>query len=209
MKPLSSYKNLALQTLEGKWGDAVIATLLIMLIGVVLPNIVSLFLSQNQGVSFSFVWMIICIPLGWRYTVGLLELTRDKESGAMGIGRLFSGYTRKWERIGATYLLMYLYTLLWLLLLIVPGIIKQYSYALTPYILKDHPELKNNAAIELSMRMMNGNKMRLFLLTLSFIGWFLLSMLTFGIGFLFLIPYIETAIAHFYEEVKTAYEQGE
>lgn len=87
-------------------------------------------------------------------------------------------------------------------LLIIPGIVKSYSYALTPYILKDHPELKFNAAIEESMRMMNGYKMKLFLLDLSFIGWALLTILTFGIGVLFLEPYVSASRAAFYEDLK-------
>ena len=70
------------------------------------------------------------------------------------------------------------------------------------FILKDEPELKYNAAIEKSMSMMNGYKMKLFLLDLSFIGWMILSVLTLGIGLLFLQPYMSTARAAFYEDLK-------
>ena len=90
-------------------------------------------------------------------------------------------------------LLMFLLIFLWSLLLIIPGIIKTYSYAMTPYILQENPELTASEAIHRSR------------LQLSFIGWAFLSILTFGIGFLWLQPYYYTAQAAFYEEVKSDY----
>ncbi len=76
---------------------------------------------------------------------------------------------------------------------------------MTPYLLEDNPELKYNAAIEQSMRMMDGKKMQLFLLDLSFIGWCLLSILTLGIGLLWVQPYMLGARAAFYEDLKAEY----
>ena len=76
---------------------------------------------------------------------------------------------------------------------------------MTPYILEDNPELGAVDAIHRSRMMMRGHKFDLFWLYLSFIGWFLLSLLTLGIGFLWLVPYMETAQAAFYEEVKADY----
>ena len=87
-------------------------------------------------------------------------------------------------------------------MLLIPGIIKYYSYGLTDYILKDEPELCNNAAIERSMAMMEGNKMKLFLLDLSFIGWAILCLFTFGLGFFVLQPFMQVARAAFYEDLK-------
>lgn len=133
------------------------------------------------------------------YNVILLELHRENK--LVEVTRLFDGFS-DFGRIGGTMILMQLYTVLWMLLLVIPGIVKSYSYALTPYILKDRPELKFNAAIEESMRMMNGYKMKLFLLDLSFIGWILLTMLTFGIGLLFLNPYMSVSRIAFYEDLK-------
>ena len=86
------------------------------------------------------------------------------------------------------------------------GIIKSYSYAMTSFILKDEPEMKNNAAIEKSMAMMEGNKMKLFMLDLSFIGWAILCIFTLGIGLLFLQPYVAISRAAFYEDLKA--QQG-
>lgn len=130
----------------------------------------------------------------------LLNVVRGSDVKLDTMGEGFKDY----GRILGTMLLSSVYQFLWMLLLIVPGIIKGYSYALTPYLLKDHPELKFNAAIEESMRLMSGNKMRLFLLDLSFIGWFLLGLITFGIAFLWITPYWNTARAAFYEDLMKA-----
>ena len=103
-------------------------------------------------------------------------------------------------------LLMGVYVFLWTLLLIVPGVVKALSYAMTPFILNDKPELSANETIELSMEMMEGRKMDLFLLYLGFLGWALLCILTLCIGFLWLEPYVYAATAAFYEDVKADYE---
>ena len=94
-----------------------------------------------------------------------------------------------------------MYTFLWSLLFIIPGIIATYSYAMTGYILAEHPELTASEAIERSKEMMSGNRFRLFCLQLSFIGWAILCAFTFGIGYLWLGPYREAATAAFYREI--------
>ncbi len=87
------------------------------------------------------------------------------------------------------------------LLFIIPGIIASYSYAMTEYILADHPELSATEAISRSKQMMGGNKWRLFCLQFSFIGWSILCSFTFGIGNLWMTPYKQAATAVFYREV--------
>ncbi len=77
---------------------------------------------------------------------------------------------------------------------------------MTFYVLRDHPELKYNGAIERSMKMMAGHKFDLFYLQLTFIGWGLLCVLTLGIGYLWLAPYMQASFAHFYEDVRADYE---
>lgn len=98
-------------------------------------------------------------------------------------------------------LLVTVYTFLWSLLLIVPGIIKSYEYAMTYYIKSDHPEYTADMAIRESRRMMYGYKLRLFYLHLSFIGWFILGALCFGIGTLWVSAYAEAATVEFYREI--------
>ena len=142
--------------------------------------------------------ILAALPMMYGYSIVMLSVMRG---GEMNIGGLFDGFN-DFGRIVGTKLLQAIYTFLWTLLLVIPGIIKNYSYAMTDFILKDQPELANNAAIEKSMAMMDGNKMKLFLLDLSFIGWAILCLFTFGIGFLFLQPYVQSAHAAFYEDLK-------
>ena len=101
---------------------------------------------------------------------------------------------------------MSIYTFLWTLLLIIPGVIKGLSYSMTPFILTDKPELSANEAIELSMKMMDGHKMDLFVLLLIFCGLTLLSVVTLFIGLLWVTPYMYMRLAAFYEDVKAEYE---
>lgn len=109
-----------------------------------------------------------------------------------------------WHKVWGM-LLAAIFTVLWTLLLVIPGIVKSFSYAMTKYILEENPELSANEAIDHSRAMMRGHKFDLFWLYLSFIGWGILCIFTAGIGLLWLVPYMETAEAAFYEEVKADY----
>ena len=190
-------RTMARLSLSGQWLSASWVTLVYVLIAG------GLSLIPHAGSLLSF---LIVPPLVYGYNVILLELHRENK--LVEVTRLFDGFS-DFGRIGGTMILMQLYTVLWMLLLVIPGIVKSYSYALTPYILKDRPELKFNAAIEESMRMMNGYKMKLFLLDLSFIGWILLTMLTFVIGLLFLNPYMSVSRIAFYEDLKAEQERNQ
>ena len=90
---------------------------------------------------------------------------------------------------------------LWSLLLVIPGIIAIYRYAMMPYLMAEFPDLGALDAMRESKRLMQGNKWRLFCLELSFIGWYLLSILTLGIGLLWLLPYVSASRAAFYLEI--------
>lgn len=152
------------------------------------------------------VVQILLLPLSFGFSVAFLRLYRRVEITDIEFGWLFDGF-KNYGRILGTYLLVCVYIFLWTLLLIVPGIIKWYSYAMVPYILEDNPDLKYNKAIERSMEMMNGHKADLFYLHITFLGWGLLCLLTLGWGFLWLTPYTATAQAIFYEDLK-AEEEG-
>ena len=208
---ISQLKRQALNALSGRWGLAVGATLLIgILIGIIelaMTGIFSIFWGwkeARESITVSILAMIIIGPitLGAYYLV--LNAVRGKE--------VRIGYIFKWLSDGSkimksffTYLLMCVYLALWTLLLIIPGIIKSFSYSITYFILNDHPEYTANQAITESRRMMDGHKMDYFLLCLSFLGWFILSVVTFGIGFLWLVPYFYTTSAAFYEEISKKY----
>ena len=116
------------------------------------------------------------------------------------LGTLFT-YLPQWKTMVAANILMTVYTLLWMLLLIVPGIIAVYRYSMTYYILAENPELTASEAIEYSSELMKGNKWRFFCLGFSFIGWNILCVLTLGIGNLWLNPYMQTANVAFYRDI--------
>ena len=189
---------MACESLSGKWGFGAIALIICWII-VGTPVTV---LNYQSDVQIGQLWGIAMLPLTWGYVVMWLDVVRKNE---VNYGSLFDGF-KDYLRIFLTLLLTGIYTFLWMLLFIVPGIVKCYSYSMTSYILKDNPDMKYDAAINESMRMMQGNKMKLFLLDLSFIGWFLLCILTLGIGLLFLYSYVNAAHAHFYEDLKAGEE---
>ena len=194
MKENSEYRSLARMSLSGKWAFGAIASIICWVIMCAPGELVN----SAYDIQLGQLWGLFVIPLSWGYGVLWLALARNEN---VDYGMLFDGF-KDYLRIFLTLLLVQIYTILWMLLLIIPGLVKCYSYSMTSFILKDNPEMKYDAAINESMRMMQGHKMKLFLLDLSFIGWFFLSILTLGIGFLFLQPYMSTAHAHFYEDLK-------
>ena len=195
MKENSEYRSLARMSLSGKWAFGAIASIICWVIMCAPGELVN----SAYDIQLGQLWGLFVIPLSWGYGVLWLALARNEN---VDYGMLFDGF-KDYLRIFLTLLLVQIYTILWMLLLIIPGLVKCYSYSMTSFILKDNPEMKYDAAINESMRMMQGHKMKLFLLDLSVIGWFFLCILTLGIGFLFLQPYMSTAHAHFYEDLKT------
>ena len=188
------FREAAWAQLTGNWKPAVLVTLVyILIVG-----------AMEGAKSLSFLSIFVLGPLSYGYYVSFLNSKRTGE--VVRIENLFDGF-KDYARVFLTNLLQSIYIVLWTLLLIVPGIIKSISYSQTFFVLKDNPELKNNAAIERSMAMMEGHKIEYFCLILSFIGWLLLGILTLGIGLLWVNPYIATATAHFYEYVKEDYER--
>lgn len=97
-------------------------------------------------------------------------------------------------------------TFLWFLLLVIPGIIKYYSYVFVPYIVADNPQLTSKEAIEISKQMTAGHKFNIFVLDLSFIGWFILGAICFGIGIIFVLPYYNATYAELYLELSKSEE---
>ena len=116
----------------------------------------------------------------------------------LGIGFKKGNY---WGVVKAMFL-KNLYIFLWSLLLVIPGIIKAYSYRMVPYIVTDNPQMDANDAITLSRNMMNGSKWKAFVLDLSFIGWYILGLLACGIGVIFVNPYKFSTDAQLYLVVR-------
>ena len=138
--------------------------------------------------------------------VGCYRFFLQNSRGDGDLKHLGAGFQGDWGNVILVMFLKNLFLALWTLLFIVPGIVKAYSYRMVPYILKEHPELSGTRAITLSRQMMNGHKGEAFVLDLSFIGWLLLSALTFGILHLFWVgPYIQATNAELYKVIYAEY----
>ena len=127
--------------------------------------------------------------------------------GDRQFANLFSAFSKgKYMSIVKVMFMKNLYIFLWSLLFIIPGIIKAYRYRMIPYILSEDPALSANQAIELSLRMTDGELGAMFALDLSFIGWYLLGMLACGVGVLFVNPYVEATWAQLYLQLRVKAE---
>lgn len=218
MKTNQDYKNAALAALSGRWAPAVVAAVVYMLlaggisitINMAVPD--SIINNPLTAVKIASVISVVSLifsvfflsPLGvgYYYAHNELLLKGDDKLTANCFKIGFANYAHNvWGM-----LLMGIFIFLWMLLLIIPGIVKAFAYALVPYILVDRPELSANEAINLSKKMMKGHKFDFFWLNLSFIGWIFLCCLTLGIGIFWLLPYMYTSYAAFYQDVKTDYE---
>jgi uncharacterized membrane protein len=119
------------------------------------------------------------------------------------IADIFSGFEDFWSAFKVQFLAS-VFTFLWMLLLIIPGIIKAYSYSMAHYILAENPGMSARECISRSKKMMEGHKMEAFILGLSFIGWFLLGAVTLGIAYLWIMPYMQMTMVNFYNRIKPA-----
>ncbi len=177
--------------LKGNWNKtALVALIFIVLSGGAsgIPKIGSL------------VNLVLTGPLTLGLSILFLKLT-DKQN--FEIEDLFKGFD-DFVRAFLAHLLIIIFVVLWALLLIVPGIIAGLSYSLTFYILAENPDLAANDARKRSIELMRGHKWQLFTLFLSFIGWAFLCIFTLGIGFFWLMPYINTSVALFYKQAVKA-----
>ena len=122
------------------------------------------------------------------------------------LGEIFKGFKGNYLNVVKIMFLMDLKTLLWLLLFIIPGFVKAYEYSMIPYLLAENPNLSAPQAFSLSKQMTTGQKMDLFVLDLSFLGWIILGLICCGIGILFVLPYPEATRAEVYLNLKESVE---
>lgn len=175
--------------IKGHWGIAVAVFLVYLVITFVLGAI-------------PYVGWVADLLIGGPLFVGLhvfsLAVARGRETRAE---QLFDGFSSFANGLVA-YLLVVIFTLLWTLLLIVPGIMAGLSYSMTFFILADNDKTDGLEAIRKSKAMMKGNRWKLSLLLGKFTGWFLVGIFTLGIGFLWIGPYIMVSLAQFYEDIR-------
>jgi len=161
----------------------------------IIGGAIFIILSALVMATVSFILGSI-VAIGYaRFNLNLIDREKEAEVGA-----LFA-YFAYWKTAVKAKLLQATHIFLWSLLFVIPGIVVGFSYAMTDYVLAEHPEMTAREAIESSKQMMSGNRFRLFCLQLSFIGWDILASLTLGIGHLWLTPYKQAATAAFYREV--------
>ncbi len=180
------------ESLTGKWGLAICGMVLYALVIIAI---------QVASRFFPFAG-IISLFISGPFAVGIarfsLSLSRKEDAN---VEQIFSGFNNYVTNLVA-YLLLVVFIILWLLLLIVPGIIASLSYALTFYILADDNSIKPMDALNRSKKMMDGHKMKLFRLGLRLFGLALLCILTLGIAYLWFMPYASVVMANFYDDVK-------
>lgn len=225
----SDFRARARQMLAGRWLVAVLVTFLAGLFGAALSGgssgfnininidedtlqhmpegVEALFkmylaFAASVGGVLGLAQFVLSGPLKLGYCKYLLKL-HDGEEGE--VRDLFSQFGRFADGFLLS-LLISIYIFLWTLLFIIPGIVAAYKYAMAPFIMLENPGMKAGEAIDASKKMMYGHKGELFILNLSFIGWALLSILTMGVGSLWLNPYMNASYAAFYRHLNPAYE---
>ena len=176
----------ARETLDGNWGIAIGAVLIYIVI-------------SGAASSNPFLGLLIGGPLAISFSYFFLSLSRNK---TVEIGDMLKGFDKNFLNSVLAMVLITIYVLLWAVLLIIPGIIAALSYSQAFFILVENPGMSASDAIAKSKAMMEGYKWKYFCLGLRFIGWAILSVFTFGIGFIFLAPYIQVTFAKFYDDIK-------
>lgn len=175
---------------QNAWMTALAACLLIGLIGAAAGSIL-------PGLGA----LLVIGPLEYGQAYLFLKQARDGQK--MQLGDMFRGFQ---DDFGGTFLIGLMtgiFTFLWSMLFVIPGIVKYYSYSMAYYVKLDHPEYGWKACIDESRRIMNGHKLEKFVLDLSFIGWIIVGSLCLGVGTLWVTPYMAATEAYFYEYVRT------
>lgn len=201
------YKNAALAALKGNWAPAVLATIVFMLIGIAV-SVPGAFVTDPMAPGFAAVngstglaSVLILLPLEVGFYYAFVKLLKERDADILR-NSFKLGFEGWWHKVW-TMLLMGVVCMLGVILFVIPGIILAFAYSMVPYLLVKHPELSATETLKASRMMMKGHKFDYFYLALSFIGWLLLGILTLGIGYFWLIPYMQTSISAFWDDVYT------
>ena len=171
-----------------------------MLVQLLLPVILGIgIMALLLALAAALCWGILITPV---IQVGQARYLTENRTAPAHLDTLFSGFTSGyWNTVGVMFF-MNLKVFLWCLLLIVPGIIKSYQYRFIPFLLAENPHMTADRAFEISTMMTDGEKWNIFVLDLSFLGWRLLGLLLFGIGLIFVTPYVQTTEAELYAALR-------
>ncbi len=201
MSTISTTENRTLmvqarESLKEKWGLAVGTFFVYMLIISAITWIAQALFGDESEIG-ALIITIIDGPFSLGLAIFALSLSRNQDAK---LTQIFEGF-QKFGVAFAAYILQLIFVLLWMILLIIPGIIAAISYSQTFYIIADDDSIGPLQAIKKSKEMMMGNKWKYVCLGLRFIGWILLCILTLGIGLLWLIPYMSISYAKFYDDI--------
>lgn len=196
-------KEKAKKSLQGKYGEAIKLFLVFFLISLASSMVIAFleFWGINENISSllaDIISLVISGLLYFGYYNFFLKISRNEEvtwNELFARTDLFLPYI-------AISLLVGIFTLLWTLLLIIPGIIAAISYSMVYFVALDNPELGAMDVIRKSKELMHGHKMDYFILELSFIGWSIVGIFTLGLLYLWLVPYMQVTMANFYNEIK-------
>jgi uncharacterized membrane protein len=192
MKRCKEYRQIGWNAISNDWGKSILFFILSMIV--------------ISGIGGTFFGIIIVGPFYVGMYLFYLRAVRREE---LSYGTLFEPITKgDFVRTMILYLLKMIFVALWSLLFFIPGIIKAYSYSMAEYIAIDNPNMSASDCITASRQLMDGKKAKLFLLDLSFIGWILLTMLSFGILIILVGPYQQATRAAFYEDIRPKTQQN-
>lgn len=163
-----------------------------------------LLIEKAPSISGSYVIsLLVSIFFLYPLSVGLVSFFIRAAKGEHSLSNIWSGFKGNYKNVVWTIFKRDLFVYLWSLLFVIPGIIKSFQYAMAEYILAENPDMPSKEVLLTSKEMMKGNKWKYFVLALSFIGWLLLGSLVFGIGTLFVVPYMQATFVQFYLEIKS------
>lgn len=218
----AAYRQIARDRLQGNWKQAILAAFIAAILGGLLTGTGANFelnLDERdiESMSAAVKQILLCLA-GGAATVNLVHfilggvvrqgycryLLKQYDRENPEINDLFSQF-HQFGKGFCLQLLQIVYVVLWTMLFIIPGIIAGYRYAMAPFVMLENPDMTPSEAIAASKQMMEGHKMELFLLDLSFIGWEILCIFTLGIGYLWLRPYRNAAYAAFFRSFKRVY----
>lgn len=215
MKNPLEYRMQARASLQNRWGEAAIVRALILAL-VIICSIPSMLEAMNDVLKIDFLdstwWNLLgssatsflsmlVVPIQYAFSIALLNMTRGSETNLLQstVQHSRMSYIRLFF---AGLIISLITTLVGLVTLGIGAVILGYTYRMVPYLLSDFSNISIREAMKVSREMMYGYKWRLFMLDLSFIGWIVFSFITLGLGTLFVVPYMETACALFYDDLK-------
>ena len=219
----SDYRRIARENLSGNWGQSILVAFVAALFGALMTGVsfsididatilteLPMFIQRYVALMAKIAGLLAIAQfvVGGTVQLGYAKyLLKQYNKASFDIKDLFSEFHRFTQGF-LQNVLRGLYVFLWSLLFVIPGLIKIYSYAMTPFIMAENPEMTANEAITASRELMDGHKGELFCLELTFFGWMLLNILTLGLGSLALNPYMNATRAAFYKDLTAPHAQN-